>query len=49
MGGGHSFVWGDEWISFDSEWSTMPQTKQLWVQAFAFMSASDKCQIQPPP
>jgi hypothetical protein len=48
MGSGHAFVWGDEWIQFDSEWSTMTQIKQLWVQVFAWVSPVNKCALQPP-
>jgi hypothetical protein len=48
MGAGHAFVWGDEWIEFDSEWSTLPQIKQLWVQVFGWISPANKCALQPP-
>jgi hypothetical protein len=47
-GSGHAFVWGDEWISFDSEWSTMPEIEQLWVQVFAWVSPMNRCALQPP-
>ena len=47
-GSGRAFVWGDEWIEFDSEWSAMPQIKQLWVQIFAWISPSNKCALTPP-
>lgn len=48
MGKGHAFVWGDEWIEFDSEWSTIPQIKQLWVQVFQWISPMNKCALMPP-
>ncbi len=48
MGSGRAFVWGDEWIEFDSEWSTMPEIKQMWVQAFAWLAPANKCMLQPP-
>jgi hypothetical protein len=48
MSKGRAFVWGDEWISFDSEWSTIPQIKQLWVQVFAWVSPTNTCPITPP-
>ncbi len=48
MGMGHAFVWGDEWIEFDSEWSTLPQIKQLWVQVFGWVSPMNKCALTPP-
>jgi hypothetical protein len=48
MGSGRGFVWGDEWIEFDSEWSTNPQIKQLWVQIFGWISPANKCALTPP-
>ncbi len=48
MGKGHAFVWGDEWIEFDSQWSTIPQIKQLWVQIFQWISPKNKCSLMPP-
>ena len=38
---------GDEWISFDSEWSTLPEIKQLWVQIFAWVAPASGCALQP--
>jgi hypothetical protein len=38
LGAGRAFVWGDEWIEYDSEWSTNPQIKQLWVNIFAWLA-----------
>jgi hypothetical protein len=48
MGSGRAFVWGDEWIEFDSEWTTLPEIPQLWVQAFAWISPTTKCALDPP-
>jgi hypothetical protein len=48
MGSGRAFVWGDEWIEFDSEWSTIPQIKQLWVQVFAWVAPTGRCMLMPP-
>jgi hypothetical protein len=48
MGQGHAFVWGDEWIEFDSQWSTLPEIKQLWVQVFGWISPANRCALQPP-
>jgi hypothetical protein len=47
-GAGRAFVWGDEWIEFDSEWSTLPAIKQLWVQVFRWVSPTNKCTLVPP-
>jgi hypothetical protein len=30
MGEGRVFIFGDEWIEFDSEWRTMPAIPRLW-------------------
>ncbi len=46
MGSGRAFVWGDEWIEFDSQWSTLPQIKQLWVNVFKWI-APQGCALQP--
>jgi hypothetical protein len=48
MGSGRAFVWDDEWIQFDSEWSTMPEIRQLWIQVFAWISPMGNCGLQPP-
>lgn len=45
MGAGHGFVWGDEWIEFDSEWSAMPQIPQLWLQIFNWISPPSRCML----
>jgi len=39
-------VWGDEWIEFDSEWTTLPRIKQFWVNIFAWV-APRGCALQP--
>lgn len=46
LGQGRAFVWGDEWIEFDSEWTTLPQVEQLWVQAFQWL-APTRCKLNP--
>ena len=45
---GRAFVWGDEWIEFDSEWNTLPQIKSFWVNIFGWVSPSG-CPLVPPP
>jgi hypothetical protein len=49
MGEGRAIVWGDEWIEFDSEWSTLPQITQFWVQLFAWIAPTTKCALTPQP
>ncbi|HKO47873.1 MAG TPA: hypothetical protein VJV79_09125 [Polyangiaceae bacterium] len=48
MGKGRGIVWGDEWIEFDSEWSTLPEITQFWVQLFAWIAPKNKCELTPP-
>jgi hypothetical protein len=43
VGDGKVFVWGDEWIEYDSEWSTMPEINQLWVNALDWLRPADIC------
>jgi hypothetical protein len=39
-------LWGDEWIEFDSEWQTIPDIVQLWINLVNFLSP--RCEWQPP-
>ncbi len=48
LGKGRAIVWGDEWIEFDSEWSTLPQIAQFWVQLFSWIAPKNKCELTPP-
>lgn len=45
---GHAFVWGDEWIEFDSEWKTQPEIEQLWTQIFEWVARKSHCKLSPP-
>ena len=38
IGSGHALLFGDEWIEFDSEWSTMPPIPQFWQDAVQWLS-----------
>lgn len=42
---GKLFLWGDEWIEFDSEWQNQPQIKQLWVNILAYLSPANFCSV----
>ncbi len=46
-GAGKVFVWGDEWIEYDSEWTTLPQITQLWTNIFAWLAPVDICALPP--
>ena len=43
--GGRAFVWGDEWIEYDSEWSSMPRIPELWLQVFAWIAPANRCML----
>jgi len=42
---GKLFIWGDEWIEFDSEWKNIPQIKQLWVNILGWLSPAKFCSV----
>lgn len=44
-GAGKVFVWGDEWIEYDSEWTTMPEIALLWTNIFSWLSPADVCAL----
>jgi hypothetical protein len=44
-GAGRVFVWGDEWIQFDSEWTTLPEINQLWVNVMTWLGPRTRCLI----
>jgi hypothetical protein len=47
-GKGRAVVWGDEWIEFDSEWKSLPEIEQLWVNIIAWIGPQDSCQVTVP-
>jgi len=42
---GKLFVFGDEWITFDSEWQQIPQIQQFWVNVLGWLSPLNYCTI----
>jgi hypothetical protein len=42
-GAGKVFVWGDEWIEYDSEWAALPEITQLWVNIFEWITPTEIC------
>jgi len=40
-------VWGDEWIEFDSEWSTVPDINRFWSNIVSYLTP--RCEVPPPP
>jgi hypothetical protein len=48
---GKVFVWGDEWITFDSDWSGRPelQVELFWTNALKWLTPVTECQVPPAP
>ncbi|MCU0664734.1 MAG: hypothetical protein MUC50_20725 [Myxococcota bacterium] len=49
-GDGHVIVFGDEWITYDSEWVNIAeqQVERLWLNMMKWMSPPEECQVDPP-
>lgn len=39
-GSGRAFVWGDEWVEFDSQWQTLPEIKTFWANSLGWLSGA---------
>jgi hypothetical protein len=42
-GAGKVFVWGDEWIEYDSEWAALPEITLLWTNIFEWLTPPNLC------
>ncbi len=40
---GKAFLFGDEWITYDSEWAAVPEIQQMWVNIFDWLA---DCELQ---
>ncbi len=49
-GKGHVFVWCDEWITFNSEWTqhTDYQVERFWLNSLKWLTPVDQCQVALP-
>jgi hypothetical protein len=49
VGTGHVVVWGDEWITYDSEWASRAdyQVEQFWVNVIKWLTVEKVCQVPP--
>ena len=47
---GHVEVWGDEWITYNSEWTDHPdyQVERFWVNSIKWLSPINECQVPIP-
>ncbi len=43
-GSGRLFLFGDEWVTFDSEWVALPEIEQFWVNIFDWLGG---CELLP--
>jgi hypothetical protein len=34
---GRVYAWGDEWVEYDSEWASIPQIRQFWVDVLGWL------------
>ncbi|WP_438022717.1 hypothetical protein [Sorangium sp. So ce233] len=50
-GVGHVLVWGDEWITYNSEWVDHPdyQVERFWLNALKWLTPANECQVAVPP
>ena len=50
-GDGHVIVWGDEWITYDSEWADVQdqQVELFWLNILKWLSPPKTCQVPIPP
>lgn len=48
---GKLVMWGDEWITFDSEWKGHPeyQVELFWLNVIKWMTPATECQVPIPP
>ncbi|HEY6878864.1 MAG TPA: hypothetical protein VI299_12630 [Polyangiales bacterium] len=49
IGEGHVLAWGDEWITYDSEWQNggSYQVERLWLNMIKWLTAARVCQVPP--
>ncbi|MDI1446390.1 hypothetical protein [Polyangium sp. 6x1] len=50
VGSGHVLLWGDEWITYDSEWTEHPeyQLELFWLNAIKWLTPAKNCQVNIP-
>jgi hypothetical protein len=48
---GHLFMWGDEWITYNSEWKDHPdyQVERFWLNVIKWLTPQKQCQVAIPP
>jgi hypothetical protein len=51
IGTGHVLVWGDEWLTYNSEWVSHPdyQVERFWLNMIKWSTPAKECQVPIPP
>lgn len=51
VGQGRVVVWGDEWITYNSEWQSHPdyQVERFWLNVIKWLTPPKQCQVALPP
>ncbi len=51
VGKGHVFLWGDEWVTYNSEWNDHPeyQVQLFWLNSIKWLTVAGQCQVAIPP
>lgn len=51
IGTGKAVIWGDEWITYDSQWTDLAdqQVERFWLNILKWLSPERKCQVPLPP
>lgn len=44
-GAGRIIMWGDEWITFDSDWTGFDDTERFWAQMLDWVTPDDQCEV----
>lgn len=49
IGDGHVLVWGDEWITYEDEWTsnTTYQVDRFWKNALLWLTRATRCKVNP--
>lgn len=47
IGNGHVFVWGDEWVTYETEWrnDSAYQVERFWKNALRWLTRATECQV----
>ena len=43
--GGKLFIFGDEWIAFDSQWQQLPEIKKFWANSLGWLAPKNFCTV----